>query len=149
MIEPAPVQLPAFLDEAVAGARLVSPSKGLEIGVVVDPPDLTVQADAQRLHQVVANLLHNAVRHSPTGGRIEVTARRSGTHLLLDVIDEGPGIAVGGHFIPVYPRLFLWNDPSAATVRTARETNAAMPSAASASRCGVSTSSLPRKPTAS
>jgi len=38
-----------------------------------------------------------------------------------------PGIAVGGHCIPVYPRLYLWNDPSATVVRSAREANAAMP----------------------
>jgi nucleotide sugar dehydrogenase len=39
-----------------------------------------------------------------------------------------PGIAVGGHCIPVYPRMYLWNDPDAELVRTAREANAAMPS---------------------
>lgn len=39
-----------------------------------------------------------------------------------------PGIAVGGHCIPVYPRLYLWNDPDASIVRAAREANAAMPS---------------------
>jgi len=38
-----------------------------------------------------------------------------------------PGIAVGGHCIPVYPRLYLWNDPAATVVRAAREANAAMP----------------------
>ncbi len=38
-----------------------------------------------------------------------------------------PGIAVGGHCIPVYPRLYLWNDPDATVVRSAREANAAMP----------------------
>ncbi|WP_019819758.1 nucleotide sugar dehydrogenase [Saccharomonospora saliphila] len=38
-----------------------------------------------------------------------------------------PGIAVGGHCIPVYPRLYLWNDPEASVVRAARETNAGMP----------------------
>ena len=38
-----------------------------------------------------------------------------------------PGIAVGGHCIPVYPRLYLWNDPEATIVRSAREANAAMP----------------------
>jgi nucleotide sugar dehydrogenase len=38
-----------------------------------------------------------------------------------------PGIAVGGHCIPVYPRLYLWNDPGATVVRAAREANAAMP----------------------
>ena len=35
-----------------------------------------------------------------------------------------PGIAVGGHCIPVYPRLYLWNDPEATVVRAAREANA-------------------------
>ncbi|WP_168581948.1 nucleotide sugar dehydrogenase [Gephyromycinifex aptenodytis] len=39
-----------------------------------------------------------------------------------------PGIAVGGHCIPVYPRLYLWNDPEATVVRAAREANAEMPS---------------------
>ena len=38
-----------------------------------------------------------------------------------------PGIAVGGHCIPVYPRLYLWTDPDATVVRAAREANAAMP----------------------
>jgi nucleotide sugar dehydrogenase len=38
-----------------------------------------------------------------------------------------PGIAVGGHCIPVYPRLYLWNDPDASVVRAARAANAAMP----------------------
>lgn len=38
-----------------------------------------------------------------------------------------PGIAVGGHCIPVYPRLYLWTDPKASVVSSAREANAAMP----------------------
>jgi nucleotide sugar dehydrogenase len=38
-----------------------------------------------------------------------------------------PGVAVGGHCIPIYPRLYLWNDPDATVVRAAREANAAMP----------------------
>lgn len=38
-----------------------------------------------------------------------------------------PGVAVGGHCIPVYPRLYLWNDPEATVVRAARQANAEMP----------------------
>ena len=38
-----------------------------------------------------------------------------------------PGIAVGGHCIPIYPQMYLWNDPEAAIVRAARETNWSMP----------------------
>lgn len=38
-----------------------------------------------------------------------------------------PGIAVGGHCIPIYPRMYLWNDPEATVVRAAREANVGMP----------------------
>ena len=38
-----------------------------------------------------------------------------------------PGIAVGGHCIPIYPQFYLWNDPSATLVRAARDVNNAMP----------------------
>lgn len=58
------------------------------------PPELVVRADAERLHQVMANLIDNAVKHSPPGGRVTVRAR-SGTEpdaLEVEVLDEGPGI---------------------------------------------------------
>ncbi|PZE61522.1 nucleotide sugar dehydrogenase [Curtobacterium sp. MCPF17_047] len=48
-----------------------------------------------------------------------------------------PGIAVGGHCIPVYPRLYLWNDPGASIVRAARERNTAMPEHAVAVLSGL------------
>lgn len=66
--------------------------------VVIDvqaPPRLTAHADRARLHQVVANLLDNAVRHSPTGGTITLRAAPADDDLLLEVGDEGPGIPVG------------------------------------------------------
>ncbi|MFF9278696.1 sensor histidine kinase [Streptomyces griseosporeus] len=60
----------------------------------VDPLDLTAHADPERIHQVVANLIDNAVKHSPPHGRVTVRARQgSGPHSLqLEVLDEGPGI---------------------------------------------------------
>ena len=59
------------------------------------PPDLTVQADPARLAQLVANLVDNAVRHSPPGGQVLLTAGPSPTDDTwweLEVRDEGPGI---------------------------------------------------------
>ncbi|WP_405756072.1 MULTISPECIES: ATP-binding protein [unclassified Streptomyces] len=60
----------------------------------VSPPELTAHADAERLHQVVANLIDNAVKHSPPHGRVTVQARRGQQpeSLDLEVTDEGPGI---------------------------------------------------------
>ncbi|MFD9326969.1 ATP-binding protein [Streptomyces sp. NPDC060065] len=60
----------------------------------VSPPELTAHADPERIHQVVANLIDNAVKHSPPHGRVTVKARR-GDHpesLALEILDEGPGI---------------------------------------------------------
>jgi signal transduction histidine kinase len=60
----------------------------------VSPPELTAHADAERLHQVVANLIDNAIKHSPRHGRVTVIARRGEGQesLVLEVQDEGPGI---------------------------------------------------------
>lgn len=60
----------------------------------VSPPELTAHADPERLHQVVANLIDNAIKHSPPHGRVTVKARRGAypESLELEVLDEGPGI---------------------------------------------------------
>ncbi|WP_189131305.1 sensor histidine kinase [Wenjunlia tyrosinilytica] len=60
----------------------------------VSPPELAAFADPERLHQVAANLIDNAVKHSPPCGKVAVSAR-AGTEpdsLVLEVQDEGPGI---------------------------------------------------------
>lgn len=60
----------------------------------VSPPELTAHADPERIHQVVSNLIDNAVKHSPPHGRVTVRARRGDRpdSLELEVLDEGPGI---------------------------------------------------------
>ncbi|MEU6670766.1 ATP-binding protein [Streptomyces sp. NPDC046727] len=60
----------------------------------VSPPELTAHADPERIHQVVANLIDNAVKHSPPHGRVTLKARRGSLpqSLELEVLDEGPGI---------------------------------------------------------
>ena len=55
-------------------------------------PSLELEADEQRLHQVLANLVANAVQHSPRGGRVLVRAAAENGVTRLEVIDEGPGI---------------------------------------------------------
>ncbi len=67
----------------------------VHLNLDVSPPELTAHADAERLHQVMANLIDNAVKHSPAHGRVTVRARRGDggpESLDLEVLDEGPGI---------------------------------------------------------
>jgi signal transduction histidine kinase len=64
----------------------------VDIAMIVEEHDLAADGDPERVHQVVANLLENAVRHSPAGSAIEVRARRSARGVTIEVSDEGPGI---------------------------------------------------------
>src|SRR4029079_11948906 len=79
-----------LLDRAVREQRLHAPE--IAVSVNVDSPGLVADGDPERVHQVVANLLENAVRHSPRGGVVEVRARRASDGLTIEVVDEGPGI---------------------------------------------------------
>lgn len=61
--------------------------------IVEAPPDLRVVADPMRLRQAVGNLVANAERHTPPEGRITLRAHRSGSAVVVEVADAGPGIA--------------------------------------------------------
>jgi signal transduction histidine kinase len=80
-----------LLEHAVREQQLHAPE--IAVSVSVDSPDLTADGDPERVHQVVANLLENAVRHTPRGGSVEVRARRHESGVTIEVLDEGPGIA--------------------------------------------------------
>ncbi|MDR1186784.1 MAG: HAMP domain-containing protein [Bifidobacteriaceae bacterium] len=94
-LRPEEVDAEVFLDDAVAAARLVASSAGKQLAFVVDvsPRTLRMSVDVERLHQVAANLLSNAIRHSPDGGIITISAAASGKWVQLDFKDQGPGIA--------------------------------------------------------
>lgn len=64
-----------------------------EAGDDDDAPVLPVAANAAELHEVLANLVHNAIKYTPRGGNITVTVRREASHALAEVCDSGPGIA--------------------------------------------------------
>ncbi|MEV0715729.1 HAMP domain-containing sensor histidine kinase [Asanoa sp. NPDC050611] len=83
-----------FLDEVAEEAAVTASGAGHDIRLAVRPPagPITVHADPARLHQVLANLLDNATRHSPPGGTVSVVGRLADDHVVFEVGDEGPGI---------------------------------------------------------
>jgi two-component system, OmpR family, sensor histidine kinase BaeS len=90
-LTPQPVPVAPLLEAAIAEASV----SGRSVRYVsrAEPEDLVVRADPARLRQLVANLLDNASRHSPSGGTVSLTATRTGDRWLLEVHDEGPGVA--------------------------------------------------------
>jgi PAS domain S-box-containing protein len=82
----------SLVREACEAARPSAQAKGLEFHV--DWPDELphICADRQRLLQVLANLLGNAIKFTPEGGRVELRAEQAGDAVRFQVIDDGPGI---------------------------------------------------------
>jgi signal transduction histidine kinase len=88
------VDVAEFLADVVREAEVTAAAAGRRVRFALRRPaqTLRVSADAGRLHQVFANLLDNAARHSPPGGTVTITARGDGDDLVFDVTDEGRGI---------------------------------------------------------
>ena len=84
--------------------EFVAEEKGIRIECVVDP-SLTVSADRIRLQQAVANLLDNALKYSPAGSVITLSAQRKGEAVEISVADQGCGIP-NGDLPRIWDRLF-------------------------------------------
>ena len=94
VVERVPFDLADVLEGAADEARLFSP--GCPVVLQVEAAT-KVLGDPERVHQVVANLLENAVRHSPVGGTVRLRAgpsHRAG-FIAVEVLDDGPGIPAG------------------------------------------------------
>jgi signal transduction histidine kinase len=79
-----------MLDHAVRESRLHA--VGVRFETEILPRDFRLEADDERLHQVIANLVENAVRHSPPNSIVYVRATAQGDDARFEVIDQGPGI---------------------------------------------------------
>lgn len=101
-----PVALLEVAQSAVTVASGAYASKGVSLTLDSDPPLSPLRADHERLAQVVGNLLENALRHTPPGGAVTVTARAEGPHQVeLVVEDDGEGIAAE-HLPHIFERLY-------------------------------------------
>ncbi|MDW7646428.1 MAG: HAMP domain-containing sensor histidine kinase [Desulfuromonadales bacterium] len=70
----------------------VAEDKGVELQVLVASAPLCVQGDRPRLQRAVANLLDNAIKYTPAGGRVTIQAEAEGAQTLISIADTGIGI---------------------------------------------------------
>lgn len=88
----APVSIHDVLQAAIESARPAIDAKKQRLTASLPAENRTVQVDAARITQVVANLLNNASRYTPEGGTIEVQSEFHGSELTIHVRDDGQGV---------------------------------------------------------
>ena len=113
-VAPLRMDLSGLVHDSAAAFRARFEERG--VGLAADaPPGLWVVADANRTAQVLENLLDNALRHTPAGGRVTVRARHDGPSARVEVCDTGPGVPEALREA-IFRRLFR-GDPSRAARR--------------------------------
>ncbi len=102
---------PVELDAVVRKVQLeFAPSfEDRRVQLTSEIHDAVIEGDEMRLHQVVANLMSNALKFTPAGGRVDVALRRDGPQALLHVTNTGPGIPAD-ELPHVFDRFFRGRD---------------------------------------
>jgi signal transduction histidine kinase len=92
LLRKARIRLQEVITAAVETSRPMIDAAGHDLVVALPPEPLWLEADLMRLAQVVSNLLNNAAKYTPEGGRIEVRAWQEGQDAVVSVADNGLGI---------------------------------------------------------
>jgi signal transduction histidine kinase len=91
-IRPVQTEATGLIEDAVRTMRAQLDARGQELTLEIVPDLPQIEADRDRIRQVLVNLLTNANEYCPQGANIGVQARRDGAEVEIDVIDDGPGI---------------------------------------------------------
>jgi PAS domain S-box-containing protein len=87
------VELPEILRNAVSMHSERAGRGGVQLVLEAKPEEITITADERRVRQVVFNLVSNAVKFTPSGGRVDISALAANGQVEVAVADTGPGIA--------------------------------------------------------
>jgi PAS domain S-box-containing protein len=91
-LEAGPVDLVAVIESAMEAVQGLADAKSIGLKAILDPSAGSIIGDPGRLQQVVWNLLANAIKFTPSRGRIDLRLERAGSHARLTVRDTGRGI---------------------------------------------------------
>jgi two-component system sensor histidine kinase BarA len=92
-LHPANLSLPQVCELAAALFRDQAEKKKIDLKVLVDSPSFPLRQDPGKLHQILTNLISNAVKFTPEGGRVTLKASADGDDIVFAVSDTGVGIA--------------------------------------------------------
>ncbi|WP_395823257.1 PAS domain S-box protein [Archangium minus] len=109
-LEPGPLDMKAVVEAALESTRPLAETKGVTLELETGAESLPMRGDAGRLQQVVWNLVHNAIKFTPRGGRVTVQLRPLDGTVELRVTDTGMGISPS--FLPHIFERFRQQDSS-------------------------------------
>ena len=92
-IEPAQIEISAILDSALQLLSVQAQTRGQQLSVFTPPTPVYAWGDGQRLKQVFENLISNAIKYTPEGGRIDVTLTDGDDWVTVEIKDNGLGIS--------------------------------------------------------
>ena len=102
--------LSAVLNESIETLRVTAEAKSVQLQAAMGPFAGPISGDPNRLRQVFWNILHNAIKFTPSGGEVQVRLARVGSEVEVNVIDSGEGIAPD--FLPYIFDRFQQGDAS-------------------------------------
>jgi signal transduction histidine kinase len=106
----APVEIASLLQTTTQGLQPAADAKGVQMISSVESGAGAIFADPRRLQQVLWNLVHNAIKFTPSGGRVEVHIQRAQGYVQITVRDNGQGISAA--FLPHVFERFRQEDSS-------------------------------------
>lgn len=113
-VELEPVEIRRIVERVTSDHMLTAKARGITFETDVE--DVMLAADPEKLRVIVDNLVSNAVKFSPAGGRIRIEGRLDGSTLTLDIQDEGPGIPPAER-TRIFDPFYQGTQPGAARIR--------------------------------
>jgi PAS domain S-box-containing protein len=109
-----PLDLVLVVESALDAVRPAMEAKAIRVETIIDAGLRMITGDADRLQQVIWNLLSNAAKFTPPGGKVEIRVTQTGAHVQIQISDTGPGIAT-----PFLPHVFeRFRQADGSTTRT-------------------------------
>jgi PAS domain S-box-containing protein len=105
-----PVELAPMIEGVVDGVRPAADARSIHLRTTLDSRTSPISGDPDRLRQIIWNLLTNAIKFTPEGGRVEVGLARTDSHVEVTISDTGQGIAP--EFLPHVFERFSQSDSS-------------------------------------
>jgi two-component system phosphate regulon sensor histidine kinase PhoR len=88
-LKPAPIELGPFLKECVSSLKPQADRKHITLAASIETGFPSIQAESERIQQVLINLIHNAIKFTPEGGSVTVSAKSEGNSVVISVADNG------------------------------------------------------------